>query len=219
LKTSDYYSVKDACREGLLLFLHQAVAQISLPTDPLILDIGCGTGVPTLAISSRFRGTIHAVDPDPESIARLDRKIKEQNLPGRIFTRCATLESITFAEKSLDLILAEGLLNVVGFEYGISILSPWIRQGGYLVIHDENDRHEEKMTFLENAGFMLLNSLFLDSRIWWDHYYACLEQRISESEHPDKRWIFAGELNEIAQYRKDPGMFRSVYYVLRKTHE
>ena len=41
---------------------------------PEILDIGCGTGVPTLLLAEKFNGHITATDSDTKSINRLEEK-------------------------------------------------------------------------------------------------------------------------------------------------
>ena len=61
----EYFEIKDNCRKGLLKYLTKA---ISIIENPRILDVGCGSGVPTLMIAEKFNGKITAVDTDTKSI-------------------------------------------------------------------------------------------------------------------------------------------------------
>ena len=76
-----YFIIKDNCRKGLLKYLSKAILLLPTIEDPLLLDVGCGSGVPTLFLAENFDGKIIAVDPDTESINRLEKKIEEKNRP------------------------------------------------------------------------------------------------------------------------------------------
>jgi hypothetical protein len=41
----------------------------------------------------------------------------------------------------------------------------------------------------------------LNETVWWKDYYACLEKSVESA--PDKE-LFRNEIEEIAEYRKDP---------------
>lgn len=71
-----YYTIKDNCRKGLLKYLSQALSIIPAIENPLLLDIGCGTGVPTLALAEKFNGHIIAIDINAESIQKIGTKSK-----------------------------------------------------------------------------------------------------------------------------------------------
>ena len=43
-----YFEIKDNCRTGLLKYLERATATIPKIENPKLLDVGCGSGVPTL---------------------------------------------------------------------------------------------------------------------------------------------------------------------------
>jgi cyclopropane fatty-acyl-phospholipid synthase-like methyltransferase len=67
-----YFRIKDHCSAKLLPFLEQALDSVHLPAKPQILDIGCGTGVPTLFLAGRYHGIIVAVDPDALALEWLE---------------------------------------------------------------------------------------------------------------------------------------------------
>ena len=43
----EYFHIKDKCKEGLLKHLQKVISFISLAKEIEILDIGCGSGVPS----------------------------------------------------------------------------------------------------------------------------------------------------------------------------
>lgn len=76
----DYFRIKDECRKGFLKDLSRAISVIPVPEVHSILDIGCGTGVPTLWMDEHLTGSITAVDSDGEATGWLEEKIKKSNL-------------------------------------------------------------------------------------------------------------------------------------------
>ncbi|MFC2121646.1 class I SAM-dependent methyltransferase, partial [Bacteroidota bacterium] len=80
----EYFNIKDNCRKGLLKYLSKAISIIPIIDKPKILDVGCGSGVPTLLLADKFNGNITAVDSDKKSINKLAEKVKELNLSNRI---------------------------------------------------------------------------------------------------------------------------------------
>jgi len=64
----EYYQIKDKCREDLLMYMKEAVSLLPLINNPKILDIGCGTGVPTIWLAANLGGTITAIDTDSASL-------------------------------------------------------------------------------------------------------------------------------------------------------
>jgi len=60
----EYYKIKDNCRAGLLKYLSQAVTLLPKINDPKVLDIWCGTGVPTIWLAENYGGAITANDTD-----------------------------------------------------------------------------------------------------------------------------------------------------------
>lgn len=66
--SKEYFNIKDNCRKNLLKYLLKAISTIPAIENPLILDVGCGCGVPTLALAENYDGNIIAVDIDAKSI-------------------------------------------------------------------------------------------------------------------------------------------------------
>jgi cyclopropane fatty-acyl-phospholipid synthase-like methyltransferase len=128
------YQLKDNCRKNLTKYTLQAFSVIPEIKNPLILDAGCGTGVLSLALIEKCDGTIYAVDPDQESLEWFKLKVNELDLKDRIkIIHGSILDQSLFSEK-FDIILAKGLLNVIGFKKGLRILISHCRKDGHLII-------------------------------------------------------------------------------------
>jgi hypothetical protein len=57
----------------------------------------------------------------------------------------------------------------------------------------------------------------LDETIWWRDFYSQLEMEINKPENAHLRSLFINEINEIDQYKKNPSLFKSMYYVVLKS--
>lgn len=204
--------IRDHCRKKLFPYTLKAIAELPAMEDPRILDMGCGTGVPALALLETYPGSLWAVDTDSESLEWLREKAQTGNLTDRINVIQASLLDVSLPGESFDIVLAEGLLNVVGFEKGLPALVRFLKPGGYLILHDELKDDEGKRRIFAGHHLEVLRSIELDANVWWQDYYACLEDLIQKEETIS---LYERELSEIADIKNHPEQFCSVYYVLR----
>jgi len=214
--SKEYFDIKDNCRKGLLKYLIEAISIIPAIETPLILDIGCGSGVPTLALAEKYNGTITAVDIDAKAINRLEEKLKELDLSKRVNIVNCSLFDMELEENLFDIIIAEGLLNNVGFEKGFLKLIELLKKNRYLIIHDEFRDHNKKTEFIKSNNCKILNSFRLDEHVWWNDYYKCLNNEISSQGRKDLLGLFKTDFDEIELFKQDPSQFNSVYYVIKK---
>ena len=213
---SAYFNIKDTCRKGLLKYLERAIARIPTMEKPNILDAGCGSGVPTLFLAEKLEGLITAIDIDAKSIARLREKVKELNLLQRFHLSCCSMFDLE-ANNQFDIIVAEGILNIIGFEKGFLRLAELLKQKGFVIIHDELRDQHSKRELIESNGFKIIDSYVLDEQIWWNDYYKCLEKEIRKSTDEEFLKLFTDELLEIESFIRDSSLFKSIYYVLQKS--
>ncbi|MDD1764348.1 MAG: class I SAM-dependent methyltransferase [Methanobacteriaceae archaeon] len=68
---------KDHFRRKLLNYTRKAFFKLPDIENPKILDLGCGTGVPTLELARISKGQITALDNDQESLDQLNQKISQ----------------------------------------------------------------------------------------------------------------------------------------------
>ncbi len=215
-KISTYLNLKDTCRKGLLPYMETAFSILPDISNPEILDIGCGTGVPTLWIANHYIGSVTAIDIQQEQIQFLKQKVNTENLLCTVKTICASFPDYPFKPESFDIILAEGYLNIVGFETGFVSIASKLKIGGYFIIHDEFRDHDVKCEFIRNNRFRIAGTIHLDEKVWWDSYYHRLETEIAKITDNNFRKLFSDDLKEIELYRKSPGLFQSIYYIAQK---
>jgi len=213
---TNYLDIRDKCRKGLLKYLGKALSIIPLIENSQILDAGCGTGVPTIFIAEKMEGNIMAVDSDAESIAILKAKLRKYKLYNKVSVNNCSLFDLYAEDYQFDLILAEGILNVVGFRKGFLKIAGLLKNGGYMIIHDELEDRVNKMDIIGKHGCKILESFVLDEGIWWNEYYKCLEREIYSGSNKALTDFFKSDLSEIEQFRKDPSGFNSIYYIIEK---
>ena len=211
--TATRYEVMDECRKNLTKYAIDAFSYIPRIDKPSILDIGCGTGVTILVLAEKSNGNFHAVDQDIDSLEWLKIKIGQSDFLKRIKITQASIFDQDISHECYDIVLAEGLLNIIGFEKGLIILKSFTKKNGYLLIHDELKNDIEKREIFKEMGLVLINTIELSKDIWWKEYYACLNRKMANVQN---RSIFIHEIQEIADFRNDPEPFASIYYILKK---
>lgn len=210
----EYFEIKDSCRKGLLKYLEKALLRVHVNENTKVLDAGCGTGVPIIMLAQRYNCNIRAVDIDVASLNYLKEKVNILKL-----TDSFTIDNLSFLEienqyKKYDLILAEGLLNVVGFTKGFSGLLKLLKSEGHIIIHDEYQDKNRKSEFIERNECKILDSFVLDQDIWWNNYYKYLERIIDSIQNEELLKYFRSDLHEINLFKKNPNLFKSVYYII-----
>jgi len=213
----EYFNIRDRCRMGLVKYLEEVLNNLPEFDNPKILDIGCGSGVPTLWLAEKYTGTITAIDIDKQLLDFLEHKIKSKETSSRIETKNVSFFDLVTEPECFDLILAEGFLNVVGFEMGFKRVIAKIKKKGYFIIHDEYKDNDKKIALIHDNNCQIVSSLLLDETIWWRDFYGQLEMEINKPENAHLRSLFINEINEIDQYKKDPSLFKSIYYVVLKS--
>ena len=209
------YTAIDQCRKKLAVYTLRAFSHLPSIDEPYILDMGCGTGVPALAVMEKYSGTIYAVDSDKPSLSRLRQEAGRLNLIHRIKIIHGSVFNLSSSNHQFDIILAEGLLNVIGFTRGIDIIKQVIKSDGYIIIHDELKDDGDKRKIFRDNNLTLLNTIDLSPRVWGE-YYICLESNIHEAGNNK---LFETELREIEEYKRNPENFKSIYYILKNIPE
>ncbi len=215
------FDIRDSCRSNLNKYTKQAFASLPAMDGPHILDLGCGSGVPSIAILQITNGHILAIDSDKESINRFRQKISTLGCEDRITVVHGSVFSADIKEDFFDIIVAEGLFNIIGFEKGLSFFSKFLKENGFFLIHDDCGNYEKKLSIIAKYHYRIINEIILHEDVWGEEYVNCLDLKIRayEKEHADRedlQGMFKSEKSEIEMYRNDPSNFRSRYYILQK---
>ena len=106
-------------RKVFLKYLRKAFQLLPSLKNPCILDIGCGSGVPTLELATLSEGEIIGIDIDPFFLDIFKHRIEERNLSSRVKARNCSLFEIDYPDESFDLLWAEGSIAIIGFKKGL----------------------------------------------------------------------------------------------------
>lgn len=208
----DRFRIRDSCRENLNKYILKAFSEIPEIGFQNIIDIGCGTGVSIMALAEVSNGNFYAMDSDDLALKWLRKKIENENYKQRIKIINASIYDNFNFDFQFDIIISEGLLNIVGFEFGLSYFLKLLKNNGYIIIHDEFKDDFKKKEIFSKSELILLNYFELNENIWWNEYYFPLENEIQKHNQKD---IFKNEINEISSFKKNPELFKSVFYVLK----
>ena len=110
---------KDHIRENMNKYTINAFKLLPKVMNPRILDIGCGTGVPTIELAKISGGEVTGLDNNANSLNLLQKKIKALGLDNQVKVINDSIFSMDFPEESFDIIWAEGSVFVMGFENSI----------------------------------------------------------------------------------------------------
>ena len=216
-----YRIEKDHIRENLNKYTRKAFKILPKCKNPHILDVGCGSGVPTIELAKISDGHVIGIDIDVTSLDLLRRKIKEIGLNNQVSVIKDSILTMNFSNESFDIIWSEGSIFVIGFENGLKKWHRFLKPNGFLVVHDENRNKSKKLGLITKYGYMLIAQFELPEKLWWLEYYTPLEQLIQEFRHeyPNDSELI-NELNkdqiEIEKCKSNSVVFSSFFVIIQK---
>jgi ubiquinone/menaquinone biosynthesis C-methylase UbiE len=218
---NSYRIEKDHIRENLNKYTRKAFKLLPKYKNPYILDVGCGTGVPTIELATISDGHIIGIDIDVTSLNLLRRKIKEMGLNNRVSVIKKSILTMDFPGESFDIIWSEGSIFIIGFENGIKKWRRFLKPNGFLVIHDENKDKTKKLGLITKYGYTLIAQFEISENLWWQEYLTPLEQLIKEfqNKYPSDSELIK-ELNkdqiEIDKCKSNSIVTSSFFVIMQK---
>jgi SAM-dependent methyltransferase len=205
-------------------------------------DIGCGTGASTLVLAEELDAQIVAVDFLPGFLDVLTSRAAQAGLADRISTLSASMDALPFDAGGLDAIWSEGAIYNIGFENGVRLWRPFLKDGGILAVSEltwltasrpaELEAHwhaqyaevgtaSSKMAVLERNGYTPIGYFVLPEHCWLDAYYRPMQQRLPGfmARHGSSREataVVSAETLEIALYERYRAFVSYGFYVARK---
>ena len=212
----------------------RALDAVTVPANPRVLDVGCGTGAVTNVLEARLRGLIVATDLFPAFVGRAAW--------GRVRGVCSSMDALPFREGAFDLIWSEGAIYIMGFEAGLQAWRPLLRDGGHVVVSElswlGDARPAEAAAFwkeaypgmadvagnrarAERAGYRVVDSFTLPSEAWWPSIYTPLRARLPRfleryAGNLEAEAVAADTAREIALFERFNEYYGYQFYVLRK---
>lgn len=211
---------KDRLRAVFNKYTVKAFQMLPELDNPSILDIGCGTGVPTMELARLSNGKVIGLDISQPPLEELMRKIDAACLSDRVKAVNCSLFEMDFPDESFDILWSEGSIFVIGFERGIKEWRRLLKPRGFLVVHDEIANMRKKLKQIPSCGYELLGCFTVNEDTWWSEYYSPLEKRIHElrekySDDPLALAVLDKEQREVDMFKINPKRFSSVFFVLQ----
>jgi len=213
---------KNHFREHFNKYTRKAFQMLPKLEKPLILDIGCGSGVPTIELAKLSDGEIIGIDINQSLLDQLNRKIEEEGFSSRVKTVKCSLFEIDFPDESFDIIWAEGSIWIIGFEKGLKEWNRLLKPNGFLVVHDEIKTVSNKIKKIPSCGYKLVDYFSLPEDAWWTKYCRPLEIRIKElrmkyKNNSDALKTLENCQNEIDLVKRNPKEHSSAFFVMQKS--
>jgi ubiquinone/menaquinone biosynthesis C-methylase UbiE len=208
-------------RAGFLKYTRKAFLKLPRLENPRILDIGCGSGVPTIELAKLSGGEVTGIDTDQSCIEEFNRKIKEENLGSRVKALNLSLSEVEFPDETFDVVWSEGVIGNIGFEASLKEWQRLLKHNGYLVIHYQTSRVADALPRIPQHGYSLADTVQLPEDAWWTEFYKPLEEKMSALLHQYRNNSDA--LNLLKQYKgemdmvkKNPSSFSAAFYIMKK---
>lgn len=212
-----------------------------LPSNPAILDVGCGPGMQTLELARNTAGHITAVDNHPPYLEELNRRANDEGLTARITTANMSMSALDFPDASFDAIWSEGAIYLMGFENGLRAWRRLLKPRGYVAVTELSwlrpdppkeirdyweaaypamSTIEANLVFIRAAEYDEVGYFELPASSWWTHYYTPLDARLPAllEKYRDDAGALAildAERIEINMFRKYSDWYGYVFYVMR----
>ncbi len=178
----------------------RALKACALPPAAGILDIGCGPGAQTIVAADVFPDAhLIALDRHYPFLVELIRRADAAGCREGIAPLRADMNMLPVADRSFDLVLAEGSAYILGIEKALTVCRDLLREGGHVAFSDlvwlthtpppeakayfdseypAMTTPEQRVEMIRRAGFEMIEQFRLPDTSWWDNYYTPMQERL-----------------------------------------
>jgi len=214
----------------------------NLSEKSCIADIGCGTGGQTMVLAQNVSGMITGVDLFQKFIDLFNANAQKFQLQERVKGVVESMDNLSFQEEELDLIWSEGAIYNIGFERGLTEWRKFLKTGGYIAVSEAswftNKRPEEinnfwedaypeidtipnKVTQMQNAGYVPVATFILPEICWTKHFYSpqiAVQKEFLEKHSGNEaaKGFIANQQHEEKLYYKYKEYYGYVFYIGKK---
>jgi ubiquinone/menaquinone biosynthesis C-methylase UbiE len=213
-----------------------------IPSEPSILDIGCGRGMQTIKLAKNSNGKIIAIDIHQPFLDMLYEDAKNEGVSKRIICKNKSMLELDFKKESFDVIWSEGALYFFGFNKGLNSIYPLLKKGGYLVFteavlfidnlpdevwdlwkdeYPEVGNIEKNLKLIKECNFNLIDHFTLPKTSWFTHFYSPMKKeikRLIEKYLDNQEALDTLNLcnHEIIIYDKYSNYFGYEFFIIQK---
>ena len=208
-------------RAGLIKYTRKAFLKLPRVENPRILDIGCGSGVPTIELAKLSGGEVTGIDIDQSCIEEFNRKIKKENLGNRVKALNLSLSEMKVPDETFDVIWSEGIVGNIGFETSLKEWFRLIKHGGYVVIHYQVSRVADVLPRIPQLGYSLTDTVALPEDAWWTEFYKYIEEKMDMllkkyANNSNALKLINQYKTEMDMVRKHLSNFSCAFYIMKK---
>lgn len=219
----EFQKGKERIRKRLLKYTRKAFRMLPKMDKPRILDIGCGSGIPTLELARLSQGEVIGIDIDRPALDKFICKIEQLELSYRVWAIHCSMLDMDFPNESFDILWSEGSIYAIGFEKGLREWKRLLKPDGFMVIHDEQENVKEKLEQISSYGYDLLGYFSLSKETWWKQYFAPLEKQVVAFQVKHTYGcVVSEELRqsqiELDMFKKNPERNSSVYFIMKRKY-
>jgi len=214
----------DRFRGQLLKYTRKAFQLLPKSDRPRILDVGCGSGVPTIELARLSDGEVIGIDTDESLLEKLGGKIEEIGFSDRVKIKKCSLFEMDFPDETFNIVWFEGATRMIGFEKALKEWRRLLKPNGFLVIHDEIKTVANKLETIPCLGYKIVHQFLLPKDVLWIEYYGPLENRIKKLREKYKNnsevlRTLKEVQDEIDMVKGKPEEYRSAFYIMQKTRK
>ncbi len=207
-------------RSVFLKYTRKAFESLPKIENPRILDIGCGTGIPTLELARLSNGEITGIEIDQDALDKLNQKIKQKGLTDRVKIFNRSIYDTQFADETFDILWEEGVIHLLDFKKVMTECTRILKVNGYMITGEANNWANKKIEKYPKFGFKIVKQITWAEECWWKEYYAPLEAKINilreKYDKVDKIEEIKRHLREIEMVKKNPSSFDCTTYIMQK---
>ena len=210
----------EGLRNNFLKYTRKAFNSLPKIDNPRILDIGCGTGQPSLELLKLSDGEIYGIDIDQDALDKLKLKIKQNGLSDRLRIYNYSIYNTQFDDEMFDIIWEEGVLHLLKIEKALAECKRVLKINGFMVTGETTSWAGKSLKIFPKFGFKLIKEIKWERECWWTEYYAPLEKKIKILKNKygniEKIEQIRRHLKEIEMVRKNPSKFDCTTYIMQK---
>jgi len=210
----------EALRAVFLKYTRKAFESLPKIDTPRILDIGCGTGQPSLELLKLSDGEIYGIDIDQDTLDKLKLKIKQNGLSDRLRIYNYSIYNTQFEDEMFDIIWEAGVLHLLKIEKALAECKRVLKFNGFMVTGETTSWAGKSLKIFPKFGFKLIKEIKWERECWWTEYYAPLEKKIKILKNKygniEKIEEIRRHLKEIEMVKENPLKFDCTTYIMQK---